>query len=411
MKQKPVVAIVHYSCPPVIGGVESVIGSHARLLSANGYSVKIITGKGEQFIPGVELVKIPEIRTDHKPYMRSFKKVEDDASELKNYTQSLENKLLNSLSNVDVCIVHNVMTMHFNLALAWALKHIADNGDGPSFINWIHDCSLNDPTYRDNCPRDRYPWSVLGMKQKMKYVAISELREQEVSELFNIHPRYISTIPNGIDLSDFLGLTDVVHNIFDSERLAEFDVTALTPTRIVKRKNLELGLAVLQEMKKTGVSAKWLVTGAPDPHNPAVIQYFNYLQSEIRKRRLDKNVTFLSHKYNISLSSADVSSLYRVSNVLFFLSRQEGFGIPLIEAGLARLLVLASDIPPLRAVGGKNAIYVDPDGKKVQSSVKRLLKKIDDNLVLRMNRQVTREYPWELIFRKKIEPLIQKAVR
>ena len=46
-KCKPRIVILHYSCSPVVGGVESVIAEHARLLVDNGYAVTVIAGEGE----------------------------------------------------------------------------------------------------------------------------------------------------------------------------------------------------------------------------------------------------------------------------------------------------------------------------------------------------------------------------
>ena len=41
------IAILHYSVPPIVGGVESVIAHHARLMSADGHSVRLIAARGE----------------------------------------------------------------------------------------------------------------------------------------------------------------------------------------------------------------------------------------------------------------------------------------------------------------------------------------------------------------------------
>ena len=41
-------AIIHYSAPPGVGGVEAVIHAHAGLLLDSKYPVMIIAGAGEQ---------------------------------------------------------------------------------------------------------------------------------------------------------------------------------------------------------------------------------------------------------------------------------------------------------------------------------------------------------------------------
>ena len=41
------VAILHFAAPPIIGGVESTIYHHARLLAEAGYEITVITGRGD----------------------------------------------------------------------------------------------------------------------------------------------------------------------------------------------------------------------------------------------------------------------------------------------------------------------------------------------------------------------------
>ena len=48
------VALLHYSAPPIVGGVESVLAHHARLLSEAGHNVRVIAGRGEAWMPAVE---------------------------------------------------------------------------------------------------------------------------------------------------------------------------------------------------------------------------------------------------------------------------------------------------------------------------------------------------------------------
>ena len=39
------IALVHYAAPPVVGGVERVLASHAVLLADAGHEVRIIAGR------------------------------------------------------------------------------------------------------------------------------------------------------------------------------------------------------------------------------------------------------------------------------------------------------------------------------------------------------------------------------
>lgn len=59
-----------------------------------------------------------------------------------------------------------------------------------------------------------------------------------------------------------------------------------------------------------------------------------------------------------------IADIYRGADLFLFLTRYEGFGLPVVEAQAMDIPVVCSDIPVLREVGGKGACYVereDPD--------------------------------------------------
>ena len=51
-----------------------------------------------------------------------------------------------------------------------------------------------------------------------------------------------------------------------------------------------------------------------------------------------------------------------LADSFLFTSRAEGFGIPILEAGLARLPVFCTDIPPFRESGQGDVTYLSLDG-------------------------------------------------
>ena len=61
------VAILHYSAPPIVGGVEAVIKAHLNEFIRASYSCTVIAGRGhENALPSkANFIKIPEIDSQH----------------------------------------------------------------------------------------------------------------------------------------------------------------------------------------------------------------------------------------------------------------------------------------------------------------------------------------------------------
>jgi glycosyltransferase involved in cell wall biosynthesis len=57
------------------------------------------------------------------------------------------------------------------------------------------------------------------------------------------------------------------------------------------------------------------------------------------------------------LDSHILAAVYRRASLVLLPSEREGFGLPVVEAMACGTLVIASDIPALREVGGEAATY------------------------------------------------------
>jgi glycosyltransferase involved in cell wall biosynthesis len=155
-----------------------------------------------------------------------------------------------------------------------------------------------------------------------------------------------------------------------------------------------------------------VVTGPPGPHNPANAAYLAQLQ-ELRRETGDPDtVVFLYESYTdaagrpLPVSDAILSDLYRLADGLLFTSRYEGFGIPMIEAGLVGLPIFCSDIPPFHETAGDAARYFDPDGPPDEAAG-RIAAALRDDPRAALRRRVRLEYTWDAIYRSVIVPLLE----
>ena len=402
------IALLHYSATPIVGGVESVLGHHACLMANTGHQVRIVAGRGEQTDPRIPFIHLPTADSRHPEVLAV--KAELDAGRVPPafavLVDSLTANLNEVLEDVDILIPHNICSLNKNLALTAAVWNLAKR-NRRRIILWHHDLAWTTARYRAEL-HDDYPWDLLRQAWTgVKQVTISEMRQQELAELFQIDKADITVIPNGVDIAGFHKLEKQT-----SDYVKQFDFLhaaplLLLPVRITPRKNIELALHVCANLKEAFPDTKLIVTGPLGPHNPANVEYFDRLVVLRRELGLVNDVCFLVELSPEYIPDEMVSDFYHLADALFLPSREEGFGIPILEAGLAGLPVFCSDIPPLRSLGGAHATYFPPE-----ADPRRLAYTIADHLssnpVFRLREDVRKRYTWEHIYAENIAPLLTR---
>ena len=406
------IALLHYSAPPVVGGVESVLGHHARLMARAGHHVRILAGRGQQTDPQIEFISIPLLDSRH-PTILNLKAALDQGSrpgEFEETAQEIERALGEALDGVDLLIAHNVCSLHKNLALTAALEALSRKPGSPRLIAWHHDLAWTTPRYHAEL-HDGPPWDLLrcawpGVIQ----VVVSDMRRDELAELFGIAHERITVVPNGVDLDAFYKLEPETSELVRRIGLLEAAPLLLLPVRITPRKNIELAIRVTGLLRKTMPRAALVVSGPPGAHNPANAGYFERLKALRAELGLNGAVHFLAELSQEPISDSQMADWYQLADALFLPSREEGFGIPVLEAGLSGLPIFSTDIPPLRALEGDRASVFSPDADPAQVAA-RVAGRLSGDPVYRMKSQFKRTYSWEGIYGQQIAPLLQTAQR
>jgi glycosyltransferase involved in cell wall biosynthesis len=403
------IAILHYSVPPVVGGVESVISHHAHLFAADGYSVRLIAARGNSLGERIPMIELPLADSRHE--RMSQVKEELDRGEVSNDFEVIRDKLAielqTALAGIDVLIAHNVCSLNKNLALTAALHqlHIAAPRKLPHLILWHHDLAWTTPRYLPEL-HDGYPWDLLRTDWgATTQVVVSELRRKELADLMKIEPASIHVIPNGVEAERFYKLEWQTRLLLEGTNLLDAAPILLLPVRLTPRKNIELALHTLAELKKRFPHAALVVTGPLGPHNANNAKYFDSLTSLRAQLDLERSVHFLAELVDSFLPDAIIADFYRVADALFFPSREEGFGIPLIEAAFSHLPAFCADIPPLRELGLDEALYFSPEADP--ANVAGLLADyFDSSLPARLAMRARASYRWDSIYEKQIKPLL-----
>ena len=400
------VALLHYSAPPVVGGVESVLGHHARLMADAGHQVRIVAGRGEQVDRRIPFVHLPTADSRH-PEVLAIKAELDAGSippEFAGLVESLTVDLGRVLSDVDTLIVHNVCSLNKNFALTAAVHHLA-NENHLQVILWHHDLAWTTARYRDEL-YDGYPWDLLRQAWRgVKQVTISEMRRRELAELFQIDAETVTVVPNGVDVARFHKLEKQTCEYVRPLDLLHASPLLLLPVRITSRKNIELALRVCGSLKQNLPETKLVVTGPLGPHNPANVKYFEKLIALRAELQIENAVCFLAELTKEYVPDEVISDFYHLADALILPSREEGFGIPVLEAAFANLPIFCADIPPLRSLGNAHATYFSPDADPA-ALARVIADQLASSSVFQMRRLVRGQYTWERIYQQNIAPLL-----
>jgi mannosylglucosylglycerate synthase len=408
------ICLLHYSVPPVVGGVESVLAQQARLMADAGHTVQVIAARGGQFDPRVTFTSMPLADSRHPEVLAI--KAELDAGRVPpafaTLVDRLHAELTSVLAGVDVLIAHNVCSLNKNLALTTALHDLLAQAGAPRMILWHHDLAWTTPRYRSEL-HEGWPWDLLRTDwPAATQVVVSTLRQRELAELMRIPCERIHVIPNGLDIGAFLKLETQTAELVRRLKLLAAEPLLLLPVRITPRKNIELAVRVIASLRN---AAQWwrsrlpnpllVVTGPPGPHNPANAAYFARLKELRADLGLEASVYYLAELAEGYLPDAVIADFYRLADALFMPSREEGFGIPVIEAGLSRLPIFCSDIPPLRELAGDRATYFSPDAPPEEVAT-RIADRLAADPNYAMGVHVRSAYTWEGVYLQRIAPLL-----
>jgi glycosyltransferase involved in cell wall biosynthesis len=404
------IAILHYSCPPVVGGVEEIVRQQASLLHRYYHPIKIIAGDGSQFTEDfvIEINPLlssrhPEISKLQQDPVKNYRRIQGMADKVFEY-------LNDSLQGFKILIAHNVLSMHYNLPLTLALHKLADTKT-IKVVNWNHDS----PYFYKNYSKEleRKPWLILKKHNpNISYITISPSRAKEFQALYETKKK-ISVIPNGIDPIQVFRLGKTTMRLIKENNLFTTDLLMIQPARLHPRKNIELSIEVLRAFHDKGIKAKFLLSGAYDPHERKTLHYYNKLKDLAESLQVQKHIIILSDYVfesgeKMSAHWETIRDLYQISDLLFLPSKREGFGIPLLEAGMMKLPIVCSDIDTFKLIAGENVLYfpLKDRPKEIAENVLEFLGQLQTH---RMYRRVFRDYIWDNIYNNLLRPFLEKV--
>ncbi len=307
----------------------------------------------------------------------NFKKV---VADFKWYGLSEQVKLLGILNKLNPDLVH---FPHFNVPVFYKRKYIVT----------IHDLIHQHYQTRDATTKNPLTFKIKkigykkvfgsAIKNSYKIITPSEFVKNQLIKEWRVDADKITVTLEGVDQS-IINLSKLIKNSDFAKVYHKFGLTKpylFYVGNAQPHKNIEKLINVFDEIKKTSPNYSLVLSG-PEHH----------FWEKIKKQADSEGIFFTGF-----VSERELVALFKNASLFIMPSKEEGFGIPVLEAMANGTPVVCSKAGSLPEVGGEAVMYFDPeDEKDMLEKITQVLedKKLQKNLI-KKGQQRYREFSWK----------------
>lgn len=400
---------MHYSYPPVVGGVETVIKQQAHLFADHGFPVTLVMGEGATDRQDIKITLIPQMKSLRNINTTLYQQILDQKDYPPGFSElSREIYLLleTSLKDLDIIIIHDMLTLKFNVAFNQAMRQYISVHHEKKYIAWTHDISLDEDSKRFVFVNDKLDQLIYTPVPGVYYIAISNFLKNSLEQLIGFPKDLARVIPNAIPIAQYLNLQPITKNIIERRGLLEADPLIFIPSKMMPHKNIDIAIKILSEIKKTKPSAKIVISARAFHHN-SDNDYIWKIDSMIHELGLDKDVIIIQDELNPGANDYEVlKDLYKICDVVFFLSSYENFGLPIIESGITRTPIICNDLEVFHELSA-NDIYFTNISRPPHEIAEFVNEVLNSQKTGNLFREIKRRHGLETVFKNQILPLIE----
>jgi glycosyltransferase involved in cell wall biosynthesis len=191
-----------------------------------------------------------------------------------------------------------------------------------------------------------WKYSVQGMEQADRVIAVSTNTARDVTSMLPIAAEKVVVVPNGVEDKFYQLSADEALEIKRGYENSPGVFCLLNVGTNHQRKNIDNVLKSLVVLRDRGVPVKLWKVGS---------EFSSEQQKLIRSHGLEPMITFISTPDKITLLK-----LYNAADALLAPSLYEGFGLTILEAMACGTPVISANVSSLPEVAGDAAILVDP---------------------------------------------------
>jgi len=160
---------------------------------------------------------------------------------------------------------------------------------------------------------------------------------------------------------------------------------------------------VVKRLCGTGRNPLLLITGLTVPQSAASERYGAFLRQSLPPELLS-HVVFVNDFFPIHDDT--LRDLFLLSDCLFFPSKQEGFGLPIVEAARYRLPVWCANGPAFQLMSSQGGAYLIDDISRLSDAVIWL----ENQATFRQQRHARQVFDPTVIYRQYYEPLLASFI-
>ena len=365
--------------PRIVGGIARVVHDLSKRLIKDGHEVTVVTYRDNADVPEYENDKgVNVYRVDN--YMIHPNNFIDWIMQLNFNMLSKATEFINKEGGFDVIHAHDWL-------VTYAAKSLKNAYDIP-IVATIHATEAGrNSGIHDETQRYINDTEWLLTYEATEVIVNSNYMKNEIQRLFGLPFDKINVIPNGINLSNFTG----IERDYDFRRQYAMDneKIILYVGRLVYEKGVQHLIAAMPKILSNYHDAKLIIAGRGG--------MMDELRAEASNLGLNDKIYFTGY-----LNSKQVQKMYKCADVAVFPSTYEPFGIVALEAMLAGVPTVVSD------VGGLDEIVTHGvDGMKsyagnansIADSVTALLydHQLATNVSKKAKQKVKDQFNWEKI--------------
>lgn len=312
--------------PRIVGGIARVVNDLSKRLIKDGHEVTVVTYRDGD-APYYELDKgVKVYRVDN--FMINASNFIDWVMQMNFNMVAKAGEIIAKEGNFDVIHAHDWL-------VAYAAKTLKQAYNLP-IVSTIHATEAGrNSGIRDNVQKYINDTEWMLTYESTEVIVNSNYMKNELQRLFGLPFEKINVVPNGVNLTNYSG----IERDYDFRRRFALDneKMILFMGRLVYEKGVQYLIGAMPKILEHYHDAKLVIAGKGG--------MIDELKAEVNALGLGDKVCFAGY-----MNGKDVAKMYKAADISVFPSTYEPFGIVALEAMLAEVPIVVSDI------GGLNEI-------------------------------------------------------